>query len=603
MVACARTPEQPPATSVPVHAATKTAPATVPEIRAQRGVVSFDLDAAIEPATNAPAFVYRGQAGVAPTIRASPGDELRVRLHNHLPAGTDAPNEVNLHFHGLSVSPNAPSDDAMRLARPGETIAYDVRIPRARPPGLYWYHPHAHGQTYWQITSGMSGALIVEGLQRHLPALAGLRERVIVLSAADAARINLGNVLRLEGRYSDALDTFRQLLDSYRRAGDRDGEGRALIGIGTTLLFAGQPGASDAFLEALRLFRSVGNLDGEADALKNLGLLDINGAHYDDALRYHQESLALYRAANDRAGEARALHNIGIVQRSLYQYSEALQSFQKALAAYRSLGDRDGEVTIVGSIGVVQFELGRYDEAVDSLGGAAALADKLGDRFLSANATTEMARVEEREGRYADALTASHSAMATFREIKADNFEALPLSVEGLVEERQHRYADSLSSLERARTLFQKLGSREEEALETLVNIAAVESATGHDAEALRLLNDVRLGSAAVGNRMTGALATAEIGIIDMRRSQLERALTLEQEALNVFRSVHDPYDEAGALVNLGDVFSRQGHYAKALDSYEGALKIYRTIGASAGEKETLSRIARTRPFVVLLTR
>ncbi len=163
-----------------MHASTKTA-FTIPEIRAQHGVVSFDLDAAIEPATNAPAFVYRGQPGVAPTIRVSPGDELRIRLHNRLPAGTDAPNDVNLHFHGLTVSPNAPSDDAMRLARPGETIAYDVRISRSQPPGLYWYHPHAHGQTYWQITSGMSGALIVEGLQQHLPALRGLRERVIVL--------------------------------------------------------------------------------------------------------------------------------------------------------------------------------------------------------------------------------------------------------------------------------------------------------------------------------------------------------------------------------------------------------------------------------------
>ena len=78
-------------------------------------------------------------------------------------------------------------------------------------------------------------------------------------SAADAARINLGNVLRLEGRYSDALDVYGQALDSYRRANDRDGEGRALIGIGSTLLFAGRPGVAEAFLEAQRLFRSIGN--------------------------------------------------------------------------------------------------------------------------------------------------------------------------------------------------------------------------------------------------------------------------------------------------------------------------------------------------------
>ncbi len=118
-----------------------------------------------------------GAVGVAPTIRVAPGDEIRVTLHNRLPKGTQAPNEVNLHFHSLEVSPRAPSDDAMRLAPPGGAIAYDVRIPRSQPPGLYWYHPHAHGQTYWQITSGMAGALVVEGLQQRMPALASLRKR------------------------------------------------------------------------------------------------------------------------------------------------------------------------------------------------------------------------------------------------------------------------------------------------------------------------------------------------------------------------------------------------------------------------------------------
>jgi suppressor of ftsI len=155
--------------------------ASIPEVRAHGGLVAFDLDAAIDPATGAPAFVYRGAVGVAPTVRVAPGDEIRVTLHNRLPKGTQAPNEVNLHFHGLEVSPHAPSDDAMRLAPPGGAIAYDVRIPPSQPPGLYWYHPHAHGQTYWQITSGMAGALVVEGLQQHMPALASLRERLIVL--------------------------------------------------------------------------------------------------------------------------------------------------------------------------------------------------------------------------------------------------------------------------------------------------------------------------------------------------------------------------------------------------------------------------------------
>lgn len=35
--------------------------------------------------------------------------------------------------------------------------------PQAHPPGTHWYHPHCHGSTHNQVSSGMAGFLIVEG--------------------------------------------------------------------------------------------------------------------------------------------------------------------------------------------------------------------------------------------------------------------------------------------------------------------------------------------------------------------------------------------------------------------------------------------------------
>jgi FtsP/CotA-like multicopper oxidase with cupredoxin domain len=35
--------------------------------------------------------------------------------------------------------------------------------PQAHPPGTHWYHPHSHGATHNQVSSGMAGFLIVEG--------------------------------------------------------------------------------------------------------------------------------------------------------------------------------------------------------------------------------------------------------------------------------------------------------------------------------------------------------------------------------------------------------------------------------------------------------
>ena len=69
----------------------------------------------------------------------------------------------------------------MTLAKPGQTLHYVVRVPPTQQPGLYWYHSHSHGETYWQITSGLSGALIVDGLQLHEGDLAALRERTLIV--------------------------------------------------------------------------------------------------------------------------------------------------------------------------------------------------------------------------------------------------------------------------------------------------------------------------------------------------------------------------------------------------------------------------------------
>src|ERR1700685_1025869 len=118
-----------------------------PQVRAKDHVVSLNLDAVNENGRDA--FAFEG-ATVAPIIRASPGDTLKITYVNKLPeksAETCAPNPcmdmTNLHFHGLSVSPDAPQDDVLTmLAKPGEALHYTVPIPRDHPPGLFSHHTH-----------------------------------------------------------------------------------------------------------------------------------------------------------------------------------------------------------------------------------------------------------------------------------------------------------------------------------------------------------------------------------------------------------------------------------------------------------------------------
>jgi FtsP/CotA-like multicopper oxidase with cupredoxin domain len=152
-----------------------------PDVLSSHHVATFDLSS--DTAGGLPQFVYKGQAGVEPTIRVNPGDTIVVNLQNGLSGQQGMADDLNLHFHGLGVSPRKPSDDVLTmLAMPGQTLHYVVRVPASQPPGLYWYHPHVHGETEYQVgLGGMSGAIVIGGIEKHYPALAKMPEQLMIL--------------------------------------------------------------------------------------------------------------------------------------------------------------------------------------------------------------------------------------------------------------------------------------------------------------------------------------------------------------------------------------------------------------------------------------
>ena len=157
------------------------------ELHAKHHTLSLTLHAAVT-SDGKNSFYFDGQPN-APTLRVSPGDQIKITYINDLPAKaketcaiTPCMDMTNLHFHGLAVSPDAPQDDVLdMMAAPGQTLRYTVQIPIDHPPGLYWYHTHPHGESHRQALDGMSGAIVIEGIESYFPPLASLPERILVV--------------------------------------------------------------------------------------------------------------------------------------------------------------------------------------------------------------------------------------------------------------------------------------------------------------------------------------------------------------------------------------------------------------------------------------
>jgi FtsP/CotA-like multicopper oxidase with cupredoxin domain len=195
------------------------------DLRSRDGVLEIDLTLRNQRQPDGSTrYCYLLADGLqAPTLRLRAGDLLILRLRNRLsepaasaPASATAPapmaghgshhadgadpcgsgamtlTSTNLHFHGLTLPAICHQDDVLRTSiQPGHApFEYRFRIPAHEAPGLYWYHPHIHGFSKAQVLGGASGALIVEGIERVNPALAGLPERVLIIRDQDLLNPN-----------------------------------------------------------------------------------------------------------------------------------------------------------------------------------------------------------------------------------------------------------------------------------------------------------------------------------------------------------------------------------------------------------------------------
>ena len=145
-------------------------------------------------------MLYNG-AYMPPVWRVHLGDTVTVTLHNRLSEPT------NLHFHGLGVSPLGNGDNVFLHVRPGETFTYQIKIPE-KHVGLFWFHPHMHGNVDQQIIGGMSGGIIVEGSERLYPILGNLTERVILFKHHPIGRADYEELVTVNGtRSADVPDS------------------------------------------------------------------------------------------------------------------------------------------------------------------------------------------------------------------------------------------------------------------------------------------------------------------------------------------------------------------------------------------------------------
>ena len=174
------------------------------EVRLSAHQGTVELDTVPEPVTGFLVYGYELINGTssdgstegdnmypAPTLRVDPGERLIVHYDNDLqgltiddyydpaftPVGGEVPiypqplesSPLNLHTHGLHVSPDGNADNVLLDIPAGMGNVYDYAVPDDMPNGLYWYHSHRHTVTAQQTYMGLAGLLEIGRPDGNLP--------------------------------------------------------------------------------------------------------------------------------------------------------------------------------------------------------------------------------------------------------------------------------------------------------------------------------------------------------------------------------------------------------------------------------------------------
>ncbi len=266
--------------------------------------------------------------------------------------------------------------------------------------------------------------------------------RKMELTALDRA----GQLLRISGRYDDALFCFERTLRLYRQQNDRPGESLTLGRLGAIYSDTGDFAKADQHLqEALAIARALADQELETTTLLRLMVLEKERGNPAAALKFGQQ--ALPSSLTRPPARIEFFYQLGTVYAALGQYQKAVETFGQALERSRELRVPLYESLVQGEFAWTQFKLGKAAAAIES---ASRAVYKLrlagGNKHFEAKFLSTLAEAQSSLGRNEEALASYRQAIATLEQARLLSIPT-EISRAGIVFTRQKVFTGAIEFL------------------------------------------------------------------------------------------------------------------------------------------------------------
>lgn len=214
----------------------------------------------------------------------------------------------------------------------------------------------------------------------------------------------LGEMLRWQARFDEAVEAFGAMRLAAERAGDLLAQANAWRGLFLAHDYQGEHRAAlRSAVGAERVARALGSPAELSMALSSKGWALMFLGEVERALDLAFEAKALAIQASSREKQAFSYLLLGGVYRVLRRYEESEQASQRALILFQELGERIWEGLLLHNLGQTARLQGDYTRARGYYSEAVAIAHEVGDRYGAMSSLSRLGRVARLQGAYRQA--------------------------------------------------------------------------------------------------------------------------------------------------------------------------------------------------------
>jgi tetratricopeptide (TPR) repeat protein len=279
-----------------------------------------------------------------------------------------------------------------------------------------------------------------------------------VVGAAKCSK-NLGNILRMQAKYTQASEILTEAQRQFIEIGDVLSVAQCSRSLGDILhVQAKYTEAFETLTEAQRQFIKIGDILGAAKCLEGLGNILCTQAKYTEASEILTEAQGHFVNIGDVFGVAQCSHSLGDILRLQAKYTEASEILTEAQGQFVNIGNVFGAAFCSMSLGDILCMQGKYSEASETLVDAQRQLLDIGDARGVAHCSKYLGNTLYQLGKYPKAFEALTEVRQEFLNIGAvlDAHDCSRRLGDILI--MQNKFAEAFDTLTEAQQQFLDIG-------------------------------------------------------------------------------------------------------------------------------------------------